>query len=1482
MKYLCTISWFVLMILLTPSNLNGQGDLIFEKSSHNYYQDFLVGDLLASTNQNYDTVIPLPAELSINSYRITSTKVIVKFFADWPKSALPTTVQNIPFNLSLSLQLYKGSRSLPFSENGSVELNINPNQPVSAYVNNFNDRVLGDHFIDVTNNSFYLDIELLRDITDNLSSGSSEWNDLLNTLKVSVEYIIEYGIDVSSEFFAPTLSKALIGNGRTIYFSWDNYGRDFPYYHFQLAKLDNIEFSNDENEQVTSNIDWSKSLNIFTETNSTSIELMIAEGTGFYVWRVRPIGSFFSGKEANARNFGRWSSENYPNANLSVIILTRTQAQSSDLAYIPFFYFSDPDKNLNYIYSRTYTEGNRNYEQISYANSLLQTKQIQSSIRSQQTTLLTQTVPDLIGRPALSSLPVPISGTNPFGFKRFVYQPRFMTTSPNNIDIELFTGWDYDTGNKVNNPSMVYEGSQSPFSYYSDINSDQTIPNAEGFPYSRTLYFNDGSGRVKEQSGVGKTHMISDEVSLNSGRTVKTFYATPSKTELIRIFGSEAPSSESVMKAITIDQNNTAQIVYTNRQGQNIATAVSFLENELPLSLSIPENSFNSFEVNDEVVYNVTTEEGFISTKRLAILKASPVEIDYSIKCNILQGLCVNTVIDCGYQLEIYLHDLIENNSELLHRQNIDANCDQDGEIKIDSTILRTLPPGNYLIEKKLLLAEPPQAQIAIAIDRIDEQIEPLTGLIYNWYNNLQTIEDIIAFKDQLEILKDDVMHLSSTDLKTKYNLPDEFEKTDDHYIYPIYTTITPPDGSQTFEAPTLVEVASSCCNITIPVGFVPDIVKPANDDYTPIEKNGSNGFQPNPYYFIQPQNTEFPLDLEGYSISFLRFSGCSNPEQILYGIPEIFIPEPLSRSFQHRIKNGELALMEGWERGDLNWMVYHMMMDEYTVDGSDATTPEIKRQYNFDDLIDCWTSILINLRDLACGGQDYGEPPYKVSENVDDADYEANNDPDETRDNEEIHDDHVDDEFGDLSWGMKLLLGIAGASGKVRDAQEQRIGGINPPGALYYPHHPIKQFLDCTSYKFAKIITPDDPCPLPQDAQSGRQYRVGNGAATTCPTDGTSMMKYNPRVSFSPKNQDEEFFPGVRDPHYAFKYFTYGYEQLGIDLKFPDLELITCFNDPNLCEDENGNSVPCCPNESNQLCNFCGIGIIECQQTYQDWSGGQRYSFFETIRNHVEQDINISSDFENIDCSDFLTEVYQADDANGRNWIRYQMDKSRGTCESACDRRRQIFKDSLIAVLERNCYVIGECRTDDPSQAYIIPVEDLDTLVNSMVEQCKLQCIVTTYRCIDTKQCRPINKSKRAYDPVADFITYRELEFGVGDPSDYTRDNCVQLSGSNAGIWQCNPAVEPPSYTETILRQQAMTWLPEISLPPMCNVNPDCDKQCPNSFSVNNTITDINDDEKDRIRSQAGKLYDPTGNIVTQPIKSDAVRVTSSVNSNN
>ena len=103
-----------------------------------------------------------------------------------------------------------------------------------------------------------------------------------------------------------------------------------PSYEVQIVRLyDNANPTADT---------WRTALSVLTDQRTPSLSLTLAEGSGGYAWRVRPLGTL-GGGASNPANWGGWSSERQ-------------------------FTFRQPDEEKNWIYSRTFTEGGKLREQL--------------------------------------------------------------------------------------------------------------------------------------------------------------------------------------------------------------------------------------------------------------------------------------------------------------------------------------------------------------------------------------------------------------------------------------------------------------------------------------------------------------------------------------------------------------------------------------------------------------------------------------------------------------------------------------------------------------------------------------------------------------------------------------------------------------------------------------------------------------------------------------------------------------------------------------------------------------------------------------------------------------------------------------------------------------------------------------------------------------------------------------------------------------
>jgi RHS repeat-associated protein len=112
--------------------------------------------------------------------------------------------------------------------------------------------------------------------------------------------------------------------------------------------------------------------------------------------------------------------------------------------------------------------------------------------------------------------------------------------------------------------------------YGTIISETAEIPSAEGYPFTRNIYMNDATDRVKETGLPGETLRAKPEIAnpTTPPNTVRVSYTKATDEELLPIFGAEVPDANTVLKQITIDQNQVKSIAYYDMSGKIIATCL--------------------------------------------------------------------------------------------------------------------------------------------------------------------------------------------------------------------------------------------------------------------------------------------------------------------------------------------------------------------------------------------------------------------------------------------------------------------------------------------------------------------------------------------------------------------------------------------------------------------------------------------------------------------------------------------------------------------------------------------------------------------------------------------------------------------------------------------------------------------------------------------------------------------------------------------
>lgn len=494
---------------------------------------------------------------------------------------------------------------------------------------------------------------------------------LADSLRLEVLLVRTYKIGA----FHATSSGIRLVNGQTtvnaspVDFSW-NCNCEFPLYQFQLLRLRNEAQANAYNEQaVATTVDWSQALTL--ETPKKSVRLTPTEGQGFYAWRVRPIANEHDGLIADDRNYGKWSSS--PPDGASVSYTTPTGVSN-------IFFYTDPNDTINRVVGRNYSGDTQILEFGNFYNQLLQEEQQQRLLHSQEEVIADQSVYDFSNRAALKTIAAPI-GQNYLG-----YDPDFLEDEHGNV----YSAENFDDDANYDDPDSAFG---APGAYYSGSNPDLSVPDAEGFPFARVHFFNDGTDRTKEQSVAGAPFRI------GGGKTDRVYFTGVEDSELTRIFGDEAPKSASVHKIIEIDPNKVSTVTYMTKSGQVLATCQSRNTAQVSMdTLSYAEIFTVSDTISNSFYYS---DYGLQSIKSLVLVEPTTILIDYSIDPKRIEALCGRFCATCDYTVYLFVHHLDDTASTTVDTLTLDgADCLTGG---YDSMHLSySLDPGRYTIEKRL------------------------------------------------------------------------------------------------------------------------------------------------------------------------------------------------------------------------------------------------------------------------------------------------------------------------------------------------------------------------------------------------------------------------------------------------------------------------------------------------------------------------------------------------------------------------------------------------------------------------------------------------------------------------------------------------------------------------------------------------------------------------------------------------------------
>ncbi|WP_068473210.1 hypothetical protein [Saccharicrinis aurantiacus] len=1219
------IGKYILVFIMLFISINSKGQLV-EKTNHSGSLNLEIGeqkvtlpDLNFTINRSFKSAnfwlsLDFDKAVDVQSNMPTSGKVIVK----------------------LKLKASKGSAEVP---------NIFTSDEIILTLDNAN--IQASYMLDILKDFSPIGECVYSDILVNIMD--VQFVDIPRVLIESLELTYHLEQSFAADPTNIEASEIFVDNiewGESSYeFKWLN-SNNYPYQYYQLQllrlynEIDQAEYLK-TTQKIKATVDWNKAGTYIIkgqsdENNQISAEpFTIPQGTGFYIWRVRPVSGYHKGELANIDNYGVWSNKSIQQGKVLDLDLSKP-----DLIPLSCFYFSDPNQEINYNYSRIFTENGKSKELVTYANGLNQVKQTSTYLKSENVSVTTQTILDHTGRPALVTMPVPVDGKN------IDYTEELVRSA---VTGELYTADNFDTEQNFQNPEAIKEDKE--FLYYN--NSHNNVAAAEGYAYTRTIFNSDGTGRIKEQSGVGKAHSINtiDEEK----HTTRYFYESATKDELLALFGDEAPNYEFVFKTITVDPNQVATVTFTNKEGQTIATGLNFRDDDGLNQIRSGANSYQyEAEIKHRLKHNIKTKDGFISSKRIYIpdledKESYPLTINYSIDQKTLDKNCVSVEFDCDYELTIEVLKVNDDNTLSVPESDDANNTSQNfvrsfdinqvelvnGEYRQIEPYTLNLPEGGTYIINKTLIPRGLKVNTSNNEGKIRAQVKGITELILYKLSEVEEYADLPSFTNDLLDISHHFINKTYDQLFIDYdaNISDKqfFAEqwvneyyTDDEQKLAYSLEVTIPEGSNI--ATKCILNTSCCSNVNIPIDWVPpfDCDRAAEDDegaiINPIEvtPDGDRSLAgrrnlDNDHKF----NINDAPDYEKQMVMMLFncMEKVKNGDVVDWNTTVTNFYQRYMYGWDYNLSNIDIDVENGLPKinklpGVFNEMVYHMAYDEYK--DSEDDDPEL--HYTCQEMYDCWKGVVSKLKTELpnCEYIAYSMDGRNVSNAYDDEKPDEDTDDGTYKDHNPHFDDGLKGSFFIIRWIAKRKI-----SKRMRDLN---IGAENtePDLSTKQPEsNLVLEFLECTGYNFAKILTPYDACPLEDDkpikdykyavedysskrwpiplnfnkqnsslyfADTDDNFKKQDGSMAYIPLNNNLEEVWYPKAPGKVLEDDtigepieDKRFRYVFNPYYAFKYFHYDATNLYVsddkidhsiahDKDFDALETGICFSDPNDC----------------------------------------------------------------------------------------------------------------------------------------------------------------------------------------------------------------------------------------------------------------------------------------------------------------------------
>lgn len=395
------------------------------------------------------------------------------------------------------------------------------------------------------------------------------------------------------------------------------------------------------------------STRISTVDNSYKLSLLFDKG--YIAFRVRAVGRNY----LNPTEFiyGPWTA--LDQVNMSTL-------SANELYPVT----TEHEKIKNWQYSSTYAEEGKKKEVINYFDGSLHNRQTVTKINSDKNVIVGETMYDFQGRPAINIMPVPVtlSCTSTGAEPSIKYYNKFNVDDTNNVYSK--NDFDLDITGTCNSSPAPMDTVSGASQYYSNNNPNKNLqqsylPHAKEYPFTQIEYTPDNTGRIRNQSGVGKDYQF------GSGKETKYLYGQPNQIQVDRLLGSETGDASHYKKNVVIDANGQTSVTYMNQEGKTIATALAGIPPVIGTSTNTRLDSLDYAGQNQNKLTVDLFNKNALGTSTLNTVPPSNDQIDFStqllvpfkslyefkydLKVDTLGDPCLrpNICIACVYDLEI-------------------------------------------------------------------------------------------------------------------------------------------------------------------------------------------------------------------------------------------------------------------------------------------------------------------------------------------------------------------------------------------------------------------------------------------------------------------------------------------------------------------------------------------------------------------------------------------------------------------------------------------------------------------------------------------------------------------------------------------------------------------------------------------------------------------------------------------------------------